>query len=114
MRTNKKGGSPASNHVMSLFKSTKLKKIQSRRGFPKCKSKNLTGVSVVSSGGSPLSSIMNKLVKRKYSNCKQNPGKFPKPNTNNLLKLSPPVYKNKQLQGGKKSRRRSRSRRRRR
>jgi len=94
----KKGGSPASDFVMKLNannanKSKKSKKLNELK-FPKCNTKSKFGVSKVSSGGSPLSNAVNFFVKRR-SNSRKNPGVFPKkPNNYNLLKLSPPVYKN--------------------
>ena len=103
----KKGGSPASDFVMRLNannsnnsnNSKKSKKLNELR-FLKCNTKSKLGVSKVSSGGSPLSKAVNFFVKRR-SNCRKNPGVFPKkPNDYNLLKLSPPVYKNGVLQGG--------------
>tara|TARA_B110000495_G_C22657143_1_gene389226 strand:+ start:75 stop:347 length:273 start_codon:yes stop_codon:yes gene_type:complete len=42
---------------------------------------------------------MNKIYKKKNS-CKKGPGKFPKPNNYNLMKLSPPIYRNNVLLGG--------------
>ena len=104
------GGSPASKSVMKLFKNTN-RPLQPKSGFPKCKGKSVIGVSYISSGGkrrksrksrnggSPLSYMMNKIYKKK-SSCKSGYDKFPKYNNNNLMKLSPPIYRNGILLGG--------------
>jgi len=97
----KKGGSPASDFIESLNvnNGNSSKKIN-RLIFPKCNTNSKFGVSKVSSGGSPLSSVVNFFVKRR-SNLKKKPGVCPrKSNDYNLLKLSPPIYKNGILQGG--------------
>ena len=50
-------------------------------------------------GGSPLSYMVNKIYKQNTS-CKSGSSKFPKSNNNNLMKLSPPIYRNGILLGG--------------
>jgi hypothetical protein len=100
-RKSRRGGSPASKNVMKLFKNTN-RSLQPKAGFPICKDKLVLGLSKVSSGGkrrksrnggSPLSYMMNQIYKKKVT-CKRGPGKFPKRNKNNLMKLSPPIYRN--------------------
>jgi hypothetical protein len=97
-----KGGSPASEYVLNLNKQYKYNKNKlDSIIFPKCNNKkSKLGVSHISTGGSPLSRALNIMVKRR-SKCRRNPGVFPKkPNNFNLLKLSPPIYRNCSLKGG--------------